>query len=306
VSDATPDTEQIEPQPDVDSGPPWPAPGPDAGWWHGEPGAEPKGADPKAADPKAADPKAAEPKGAGPKPAGVKRVAVQRVAVAVPSGPAEEPFPLWPAETVRAIQTAVPDAGTESWPAGPMRVDLARRSTGIRPPVVHRRLTRPTRRPVVGLSGLLLLSLLAGFFAWVSAEPFWLAVGHGRSGTATVSRCTGHGVLRRCVGDFTAAGGAFRAERVALAALPDAMKRPGGTGTASMVSARGRIAYAGDSAGLNLRWLLGFGAVILCGLAIAWITGAPRLARRRGRLGGYLTSLGAPLLLLLGILAVTY
>ena len=39
--------------------------------------------------------------------------------------------------------------------------------------------TPPPPRPLPGLAALVLLSLVAAFFAWVSAEPFWLAVGHG-------------------------------------------------------------------------------------------------------------------------------
>jgi hypothetical protein len=240
--------------------------------------------------------------------------------VTAPGGSAEEEiFPLWPAESALALRPEVaknavaknavaknPVATNEVWPAGPMRVELARRPVRTGPTRTRRRRNRPARHPGVGLAGLLLFGLLAGFFAWVSAEPFWLAVGHRTEGTATVSDCTGRGVLRRCIGDFAADGGAFHAKRVAIAALPAAVRRPGATGTASMVSARGRIAYAGDSAGLSLRWLLGFGIVIAAGLAIAWITGATRLASRRARLGACLASVGAPILLLLGLLAATF
>jgi hypothetical protein len=283
VSDVAAGTEQdaaTEPGPtEVNSGPPWPAPGPDPGWWDSEPPAE------------------AEIAETVPGPAAAARTDER---------PTGELFPLWPAEMAPAPVRAEAPTTSEPWPAAPMRIEVARRPARTRPATARRRVSRPARRPVVGLAGLLLFGLLAGFLAWVSAEPFWLAVGHGTDGTATVSNCTGHGVLRRCIGDFTASGGRFRAKHVAIAALPTGVRRPGATGTASMVSARGRIAYAGDSGGLNLRWLIGFGAIILSGLGIAWITGAARLADRRARLGACLASVGAPILLLLGMLGVTY
>jgi hypothetical protein len=157
---------------------------------------------------------------------------------------------------------------------------------------------------VVGLAGLLVFGFLAGFFAWVSAEPLWLDLGHGSRGSATVTRCTGRGMERRCVGTFVAARGAFHREQVALLALPVAARRPGAIAVARMVSPKARAAYAGARGELHLRWVLGVALVVGCGGGIAWSTGASRLPRRRA--AGYATSLAGPLVLLIGMLVVTW
>jgi hypothetical protein len=162
------------------------------------------------------------------------------------------------------------------------------------------------RTPLVGLVGVFAFALLAGFFAWVSAEPFWLALGHGTRGVATVERCSGSGIEQRCHGEFTAADGSFRSERVALVAVPGQARHAGRSVDAAMVSAAGRIAYAGDRGGLLLRWTLGWAVVLLCGLGTAWATGASRLSRPGARLGAWITSLAAPALLLAGVLAATW
>jgi hypothetical protein len=165
------------------------------------------------------------------------------------------------------------------------------------------RRTRTTRSPAVGLAALLLLALLAGFFAWVSADPFWLALGHGSRGTATVTRCTGTGIGASCVGSFTAER--FSSGRVRLSALPANARHAGATVAARMVSAKGRIAYAGRRGPLHARWVVGVGLVLLCGLGTAWLTGVRRLPKE-ARPALYGTSLAAPLVLLLGILAATF
>ena len=144
--------------------------------------------------------------------------------------------------------------------------------------------------------------MLAGFLAWASADAFWLAVGHGRTGTATVARCAGSGLTSRCTGTFT--GGGFTAPGVAVAGLPPAARQPGSTVAAEMVSAHGRVAYAGRAH--DPRWALGFGLVVLCGMVIAWATGAGRLPGTRARLTAWAASFAGPLLLLAGALAVTW
>jgi hypothetical protein len=174
------------------------------------------------------------------------------------------------------------------------------------------RLPRPPRRPAPGLAVLILLALLAGFFAWVSAEPLWLAVGHGDRGTATVTRCTGTGVGQRCAGEFTAAGGTFTAERVSLLGLGADDRHPGATVPARMVPAKvpaaGTLprAYVGDDVGLHLRWGIGLALMLVCGVGIAWGTGALRLEERRARRSAVLASLGAPVLLMIVFLAATF
>ncbi|HYN95229.1 MAG TPA: hypothetical protein VES42_15385 [Pilimelia sp.] len=220
-----------------------------------------------------------------------------RTAVPNPA-PAGDDEPFWlPAEPVAG------DAG--AWPAPRMRVG--------QPPSVHRSAvatgptprSRETRRAGPALVSLVVLSLLAAFFAWVSAEPLWLAVGHGDRGTATVRECTGSGVGQRCVADFRAAG--FAAPRVALVGAPEADRRPGSAVAARMVGADSRQAYASaDGPTLHLRWGLGLLLVLLCGAGIAWATGAGRLACRRARRQALIGSLAGPLLLAVGFLAAAW
>jgi hypothetical protein len=165
----------------------------------------------------------------------------------------------------------------------------------------------PPRRPSGGLLGMLVLGLVAAFFAWVSAEPFWLAVGHGDQGTATVERCTGAGVTQRCTGQFLAADGAYRVDELALVGVEPGRHTPGASSPARMVSSDSRQAYVGSTGVLvHLRWALSFVLVLLCGLGIAGLTGARRLDSARARRGATLASVAAPLVLLGGFLFVAY
>jgi hypothetical protein len=171
-------------------------------------------------------------------------------------------------------------------------------------PRPRRRVTKKSRPPALGLTALVLFGLLAGFFGWVSAEPFWLAVGHAQHGTMTVTNCAGKGLQARCVGTF--AGSSFSRDRVTVSALSRAEQRPGVKVPARMVSAKGRIAYVGRPASLHLRWIIGIALVLLCGLGVAWATGAGRLETRQARLIAYTMSLGGPLVLVAGALSVTW
>jgi hypothetical protein len=164
----------------------------------------------------------------------------------------------------------------------------------------------PPRRPAFGLAALVVLGLVAAFFAWVSAEPLWLAMGHGERGTATVTHCSTKGVSYQCAA-FTAAGGRYVVENVALFGT-DREHRPkqGTSMPAEMVSQRSDRAYVVDALGLNLRSGIGLGLVLLCGLGIAWATGALRLDDPRSRRRAFLACVGAPLLLTLGFLAATW
>jgi hypothetical protein len=56
-------------------------------------------------------------------------------------------------------------------------------------------------------------ALAGAFFAWVSAEPFWLSVGHGTSGTAAVVASADG-----CRATFVGSG--FTRSTVELAAAP--------------------------------------------------------------------------------------
>ncbi|GAA1805700.1 hypothetical protein HC028_03320 [Planosporangium flavigriseum] len=239
---------------------------------------------------------------------------------AQPEGSAVRPqggFPLWPEgdgptvpimkpESTPADEKAAanPEAGT-AWQAAEIEMMRGgRRTTAKRPTQAPKRVRKRARPPALGLTALVLLALLAGFFGWVSADPFWLAVGHAQRGTATVTQCVGDGLQARCVGTF--AGSSFSRDRVAVSALPRAEQRPGAKVTAQMVSAKGRIAYAGRPTSLHLRWIVGIVLVVLCGLGIAWATGAGRLESRRARMTAFALSLGGPLLITFGTIAVAW
>jgi hypothetical protein len=169
-----------------------------------------------------------------------------------------------------------------------------------------RRRVRPPRRPAVGLAALLLLALVAGFFGYVSADPFWLSVGHSTKGTVTVTRCSGTGTWKSCRGDFAAAHGGFIAS-VTLANRRSEPLHAGDRVPARMVSAQGRAAYIGTASdGLIPSWLFGTLLVLLCGPAIAWVTGAGRLGARQTRLWAYGASVAAPFLLLVWQVALAF
>ena len=152
-----------------------------------------------------------------------------------------------------------------------------------------------------------MLALLATFFAWVSAEPFWIAMGHGEPGYATTAHCAGSGVTQSCTGTFAAADGDFVINRVTLLGVDGAQRADGAIAPARMVSADSRQAYLGDTGTLiQLRWMLGFLLVLICGYAIAGLTGARRLETARARRGAVLVSLAGPLILLAGFLLAAY
>jgi hypothetical protein len=161
---------------------------------------------------------------------------------------------------------------------------------------------RPQRSPRAGLTWLVVLGLLAAFFGWFSAEPLWLSLGHGVPGTATVVDCSIHGISGRCA-DFTPASGAFPATRVTLLGL--GRVAAGQQVAARMVSPRGWEAYAGNRSSLYLRWIPGLVVVLLCGLGIAWGTGASRLPGRH-RLLAVLASVAGPLLLAAGLFVAAW
>ncbi len=184
-------------------------------------------------------------------------------------------------------------------------LEAGRRTFRVLPPPARRgRPPKPPRIPPVGLSCLVVLALLAAFFGWVSVEPFWISVGHARSGTATIERCTGAGVSRRCAASFQATDGRFSTRLVAVAG--GGQLRPGARVGARMVSPHGRLAYVGDAGGLHLRWIIGLLLVLLCGLLIAWLTGTYRLPNRRARLIAFGISVGTPMLLAAGMAATAW
>ncbi|HWS31119.1 MAG TPA: hypothetical protein VN408_00095 [Actinoplanes sp.] len=172
-------------------------------------------------------------------------------------------------------------------------------------PPRHQRL--PARNPVTALTSLVLFSLLAAFFGWVSAEPFWLAVGHGNSGYATTTRCDGTGLTQQCTGRFVTADGTIVAAGVTLLGISGDGRQPGAIATARMVSPDSDQVYTAAGERLtHLRWGIGFLLVLLCGYGITVTTGVRRLPSRPARRGATIASFLGPLLLLGGFLAAAW
>ncbi|MFE0589526.1 hypothetical protein [Micromonospora echinospora] len=197
------------------------------------------------------------------------------------------------------------------WDGTPIRVeqstDDGRAASAVRDRA--RRRTRPRvvrqRDPLPGLAGLLGLSLLAAFFAWVSAEPFWLAVGHGTTGTV-VGDCTGSGLAQRCRGTFVATDGRFVAHGVRVGGLDTGGQRTVTAVPARMTGPEGATAYADRGGTLHLRWLLGFGLVAACATGIARVTGTAGLSGQRARRWAITAAVGGPLLVTVGFLVTAF
>jgi hypothetical protein len=171
----------------------------------------------------------------------------------------------------------------------------------VRPPSSPRPVRRRPRGngAARGLVALVLLALLAAFFAWVTAEPLWLAVGHSTPGAVTVTRCVDHGIDRRCVGTFS--GATFT--RTAVPVMGD-VPDPGATVPASMTSAHGGRAYV--DVDTFSRAAVGVVLIMLCGLGIVRATGVRRLEPKRARTVATLLSTAGPVTLLAGMLIATY
>lgn len=133
------------------------------------------------------------------------------------------------------------------------------------------------RRPAVGLTLLVLVALIGAFFGWVSADPFWLAVGRGTEGTVTVDACESSLTADRCTGIFTASDGSFTTDRVRISSVPDGERRVDTELPARILNESSDWAYAGSTSGLQLRWILGAALVLLCGLAVGSVTGVRKL-----------------------------
>ncbi|WP_254910015.1 hypothetical protein [Micromonospora sp. NBS 11-29] len=191
------------------------------------------------------------------------------------------------------------------WDGTPLRDEPRRRAGRVR---IRREPTRTVRPPdpPAGLAVLLALSLLAAFFAWVSAGPFWLAVGHSTGGTVMITECTGGGLGQRCRGIFQADGDRFQAQGVRVSGVPSGRTATGSTLAARMTGPDGATAYADTGAGRHLRWLLGLALVGGCAAGIARWTGASRLPDPRQRRRAVWLALAGPLLITLGFLAAAW
>ncbi|MDG4793423.1 hypothetical protein [Micromonospora sp. WMMD1082] len=160
--------------------------------------------------------------------------------------------------------------------------------------------------PLPGLSALVGLSLAAAFFSWVSAGPFWLAVGHATTGAVVVTGCTGDGLTQRCRGIFTATDETFRTHGVRVSGVPGDRTAPGSALPARVTGPDGTVAYAGRGFGAHLRWLLGLLGVLGCAAGIVRWTGAARLPDEGERRWAIAASLASPLLITLGFLIAAY
>jgi hypothetical protein len=189
------------------------------------------------------------------------------------------------------------------WPAQVTRVQYGHRGDTPMPTVRPHKVKDP-RSPAIGLLALVVFAFIATFFAWFSAGPLWLTLGHGQAGRATVADCPVAGIDKRC-GEFVAAGNAFTAQVTLLG--PTAETAPeGATIPAEVVSRTSTTAYAGDPSSLYLRWIPGLAIVLLCGFGIAASTGAFRLTGRKARTVALLASIGGPILVTAGMLAATW
>lgn len=160
------------------------------------------------------------------------------------------------------------------------------------------------RSTPVALFSMIGLALVSAFFGWVSAAPFWLSVGHNVSGTVVVNECEASGIAPRCVGDFIPRGSDDKVPGVRVTGDVEA-KRVGETVSAHAVTSQSPIVYVGDDAGLWLRWTLGLGLVVVCGFAIAAVTGSWRW-HGRARLVTVLVSIAGPVAFWLGAVALTW
>ncbi|TCB99980.1 hypothetical protein E0H26_04060 [Micromonospora zingiberis] len=193
------------------------------------------------------------------------------------------------------------------WDGTPVRQEESRPWWRPAWPVWRRReRARHPPDPLVGLAALVGLSLAAAFFAWVSAGPFWLAVGHATSGTVVVTDCTGGGLSQRCRGIFTAADERFRTHGVRVSGVPERRATSGAVLPARVTGPDADTAYADRGVGAHLRWLLGLLALLGCAAGIVRWTGATRLPDPNTRRWAVAAGFAGPLVIALGFLVAAW
>ncbi|MFY1598044.1 hypothetical protein [Micromonospora sp. WMMD737] len=195
------------------------------------------------------------------------------------------------------------------WDGTPIREEPPHeRERSAREDAARRRARRTPRPPdpLPGLAALLALSLVAAFFAWVSAGPFWLAVGHATRGTVVIADCTGAGLAQRCRGNFAPADDTWTAYGVRVSGVAAERTATGTILPARMTGPDGGTAYADTGAAGHLRWLLGLLVVLGCGAGIVRWTGSARIADPRARRWAVAVALGSPLVITAGFLVAAW
>ncbi|MFD0595677.1 hypothetical protein ACFQZ4_27950 [Catellatospora coxensis] len=221
----------------------------------------------------------------------------------VAAGAAQPPAAGYSAPT-EAFTMPVQEVPRESWIDPRLRGGRRARPEDA-PKRKRARPPRAPRRTAVAMPLLILFALVAAFFSWVSAEPLWLAMGHGKTGTLTVTSCAGSGLLQRCVGEFATPARDFTAVPVDVFGPPG--QAEGLSAPARIVGANSHRAYVTNgTGGLHLRWIVGLSIVLLCSIAIVFATGALRLPERRERLAAAGLAFAGPFLITIGFLAATF
>ncbi|WP_410809971.1 hypothetical protein [Micromonospora sp. 067-2] len=194
------------------------------------------------------------------------------------------------------------------WDGTPIRKEPAQRRGGSSGAARRRAPARaaPPPDPLPGLTALVLLSLVVAFFAWVSAGPFWLAVGHARVGTVLIDDCTGGGLTQRCRGIFASDDGRLLAHGIRVSGVPAGKDAPGTALPARMTGPNSATAYADTGLSRHLRWVPGLLVILACAAGIARWTGSTRLAGRRNRRWAVTVAVAGPALLTLGFLAAAW
>ncbi|MFI7647370.1 hypothetical protein ACIBTZ_14985 [Micromonospora sp. NPDC049460] len=195
------------------------------------------------------------------------------------------------------------------WDGTPIREESPHeRQRSTREDAARRRFRRTPRPPdpLPGLAALLALSLVAAFFAWVSAGPFWLAVGHATRGTVVIADCTGGGLTQRCRGNFVSADETWTAHGVRVSGVTAERTATGTTLPARMTGPQGGTAYADTGRAAHLRWLLGLLVVLGCAAGIARWTGSTRFTDPRARRWAVAGALAGPLVITAGFLVAAW